>query len=71
MAEKEIRTVPDIMIDCPMLKRPIPDSFCCDIKAVVDRVAAKTFVPEFTNWELAEKMCKNCPVSWLTIGYPK
>ena len=68
--KKEIKTVPDIMIDCPMLKKTIPDAMYCDILAVVDRVAVKSFVPEITDWELAEKMCPGCPVSWLTIDYP-
>ena len=70
MNEKKIRIVPDIMIECPMLKKPIPDSMCCEILAVVDRAASKSFVPEITNWELAKKMCPDCPVSWLTIQYP-
>lgn len=70
MAKKEIRVLTDILIDCPMLKRPIPDSFCCDINQVVDRNASKEFVPEFTDWELAKKMCPGCPVSWLTLTNP-
>jgi len=70
MDAKEMKTVPDIMIDCPMLKKPIPDSFCCDITMVVDHNAVRDFVPEITDWELAEKMCPDCPVSWLTLKYP-
>lgn len=69
MTEQEIRIFPDILIDCPMLKRSIPDSLCCDINQVVDRNAIKEFVPEISDWELARKMCPGCPVSWLTLDY--
>lgn len=71
MDEREVKTVPNIMIDCPLLKKQIADGMCCDIMNAARGDLKKSAIREQVDWELAKTMCEDCPVSWLTIEYPK
>ena len=64
MDEKKTNQNLDVYIDCPMLKKSIADGWCLDINLGVRGELKKTSIKGEINWELAKKMCPDCPVSY-------
>lgn len=64
MDEIKLNRIPDVYINCPMLKKPIADGWCLDINLGVRGELKKTSVKGEIDWKLAKKMCPNCPVSY-------
>ena len=60
----EMKVYPDIMIDCLLCKRKIPEAMCYEINMIVEGYAKKNFVPEVENWDAAKQLCPSCPVSY-------
>jgi hypothetical protein len=54
----------DVMIECPLMEKEIPETMCYEINLVVDNVAIPSFVPEVNNWYSALKLCPHCKVSY-------
>lgn len=59
-----IRVVPDVMIECPLMKKEIPEALCYEINLVIDDVAIPSFVPEVEDWLTASELCPHCKVSY-------
>ncbi len=46
---------------CPYFEKNIGIVLCTYVYACARGDCKKTLVPEVTNWEMAEKLCNDCP----------
>ena len=54
----------DVMVDCPLMKKEIPETMCFEINIVLDHIAVPSFVPEVEDWLQASKLCPHCKISY-------